>query len=278
MPVPTDPATHRPAADRVLTRWLTADLVPDPDQPRKAFAEDALDELARSLTQGQQVPLVTYRHPDDPRRLVIVDGERRWRAALRAVIQELEVIVLPARPTPAELLLTQVSVNQFREQLSAREESVAYRRLLGDLGLTQAELAHRLGVSPSKVSKALARERIAPHLLEQADRLEPAVLPLIAGLPADEQGEAVRYAATPTATGRRPTRDQVAAFLSAREAKPKPGPKAKALTLTVGGRAVRLAVRPDDTHDQLTEWLKAVIAFVQKNKNVPVPNLNLIAG
>jgi hypothetical protein len=58
----------------------------------------------------------------------------------------------------------------------------------------------------------------------------------------------------------------------------KPGPKAKWLGLTADGRAVKLAVRPDDTHDSLVEGLKQLIQFVQRNKNVPVSRLNLVAG
>jgi ParB family chromosome partitioning protein len=274
---PTPPASAPPG--RVLRRWLTADFVPDPDQPRRRFDEAALDELAASMTElGQQVPVIAYPDPTTDRRLVVVDGERRWRAALRAMIQELDVIVLSAKPTPTDLLLAQVSVNQCREALTPAEQERVFRTLMREMNLTQADLAQKVGVSPSKVSKVLARGRITPELLPKADELEPAVLPLIAALPPADQADAVAFAATPDASGRKPTRDEVKRHLDAKAAKPRPGPKAKAVTLTVGGRAVRLAVTPQDTHEQLADWLKAVSAFVLKNRNVPVANLNLVAG
>lgn len=270
------PDTRR-TGGRTFARWLTADLVPDPDQPRKDFDDATLDELARNLKErGQQVPVIAYHDPTNERRLVIVDGERRWRAALRALIQELEVIVLSAKPSAAEVLLAQLSVNQFREHLSAREQQAAYRRLLDELHLTQTELAARLGVAPSTVNKALARERIAADLHALADRLEPAVLPLLAPLPPDEQRAAVTFATTPTAeAGKLPTREQVGAFLAAR--KQKPDRRAKPLAGVIGGRAFRLALTSDDTHESVIEVLKQVIQFVQKNRNVPVPNLTLLA-
>jgi ParB family chromosome partitioning protein len=262
---------------RTLTRWLTPDFVVDPGQPRKTFDEAALDELARNLKErGQLVPLITYRDPTNDRRLVIVDGERRWRAALRGMIPELDVIVLPAKPSAAELLLAQLSVNQFRANLTAREQRDAYRTLLDELHLTQTELAARLGVSPSTVNKALARDRLAPALHEFADRLEPAVLPLLTPLPADEQQAAVAFAITPTEAGQLPTRDQVAAFLTARKRAPSRR-RAKPLAGVIGGRAFRLALTSGDTHDTLIEAFKQLIQFVQKNRNVPVPNLALLA-
>jgi ParB/RepB/Spo0J family partition protein len=264
--------------DKRLVRHPTVDFAPDPMQPRKAFDEACLDELARSLRElGQQVPVIAYREPTNPNRLILLDGERRWRAALRGMIQELDVIVLATRPDATGLLLAQVSLNQCREALSPAEQERAFRRLLDDLKVTQAELAQKLGLSASKVSKVLARGRIAAELLPLADRLEASVLPMIAALPPAEQADAVAFAATPDASGRKPTRDEVRRHLEAKAAKAKPGPKAKTLTLTVGGRTVRLSVTPQDTHDQLAEWMKSVIAFLQRNKNVPVMNLNLVS-
>lgn len=265
--------------ERQLVSWPVAKFQADPAQPRKEFAAAALLELGHNLRErGQQVPLLAFVDESVPDVAIIVDGERRFRAAQAVGLTELDVLLLPARPNPTELLLAQLSVNQFRAALTTNEEYHAFRTLLDELKLTQVELAEKLGVSASKISKILARERIDPALRLQADALDAAVLPLLTPLPPEAQAEAITFAMTVDASGRRPNRDAVKRYLKARTTKPKPGPKAKWLTLAVGGRQLKVSAVAGETHDQLIDWLKAVTAFVNKSRNVPVVNLHLIPG
>jgi ParB family transcriptional regulator, chromosome partitioning protein len=259
-------------------RWPLAQIASDPLQPRSEFDEQSLTELAANLqARGQLCPVIGYPAPADPTRLILVDGERRLRAARRVPLEFLDAIVLPERPSPSELLLAQLSVNQFREQLTPREQCAAYGKLLQELKITQVELAKQLGVSPSKVCKVLARDRIRSDLQAHCDQLEASVVPLIAKLPPDQQGEVMTFAMTPTDQGRLPTRDQVEAFIEAK-LRSRPSPRHKTLAVQVEDRLVRIAIRPDDTHDSVIDSLKAFIILIQKNRNVSLANLDLLVS
>src|SRR5580704_6155636 len=102
---------------RELKRILVSCLRPDPDQPRKQFGEAELLALAKNMKQfGQQVPLIVFDK-------MLMDGERRWRAAPLVGIAELDVIELPARPTATELRLLQISLDVHRASLSPMDRS-----------------------------------------------------------------------------------------------------------------------------------------------------------
>jgi ParB/RepB/Spo0J family partition protein len=257
-------------------RWHIAKIVVDPGQPRREFDEASLTELSANLIAiGQLCPIIGYLDPDDSTRLILVDGERRLRAARRANIEMLDAIVLPAKPGATELLLAQLSVNQFRESLTAREQCAAYAKLLDELKITQAELAAQLGVSASKISKALSRDWIPQEFQPLVDQLEASVVPVIAKLPAEEQREVLTFATTRNAQGKLPTRQWVEDFIAALKPKRSPA-RAKTLSGTWDQRSVRIGLKPNDTHDTLIESLKSLIGFVQKNRNIPVVNLDLI--
>lgn len=95
-------------------------LVPDPDQPRKSFDEQPLQELAESLKHGVQVPLLV-RPNGKAGKFVIHDGERRFRAAKLAKIKTLPVLVLDPVSDALEARAGQVAANSFREQLKPME-------------------------------------------------------------------------------------------------------------------------------------------------------------
>jgi len=272
-------ATLLPLPSKTLMRWFTLDLAPDPDQPRRHFSEESLQELAQSMMEnGQFLPLIVYRDPANANRAIIVDGERRFRAALRCPkpMDTLEVLVLPEKPNAFELLKAQLAINQDRQSLTPAEECAAYSKLMAEGNLTQVELARELGVSSSKVSKVLSRQRIAPELLPRIERLEATVVPIIARLPVEAQRELVDFATAPTEAGRLPTRDQVQAYLEAKKPA-KPAARAKQFAGVIAGRPFRLGLEPDDDHDKLANDLKSLIAFVQKHKSVALCNLSVLA-
>jgi ParB/RepB/Spo0J family partition protein len=267
----------RRSTEKRLMKYAIVRIRVDPNQPRKEFDEKSLEELANNLTQlGQLTPLIAYFDPSDPEYLVILDGERRWRAAQRAGWVELEVLVLPVKPAPAELLLAQLSLGTIRERLSLFELEVAYTRLINELGHTQSELARRLGVSPTKVSNVFSTRRISLNLRPQAERLERCIVPLIARLSQSEQPAVIAYATQPLENGALPSREQVQRFIEARKAKSKPA-RAKALRGNLGDRSFHVELKEGDTHDSVTEWAKVLMNFLQKHKNLPVAHLSLVA-
>lgn len=154
--------TAAPGQSGLLTLEL-GQIVPNPRQPRTAFDEAALRELAASLRQvGMLQPIVV--RPLDTRRYEIVAGERRFRAARLAGLAEVPALV---RHTEDDQLLTEALVeNIHRADLSPLEEAAAYDQLLGDFGLTHDELAARLGRSRSTITNTL-RLLTLPAALQQ---------------------------------------------------------------------------------------------------------------
>ena len=126
-------------------------LTPHPHQPRRRFDETALDELAASIgAQGIIQPIVVRAHGHGYQ---IVAGERRWRAAQRAGLDEVPVVIRDF--SDSETLQIALVENIQRQDLNAIEEAQAYRRLLGEFGHTQEALARVVHKSRSHVANLL---------------------------------------------------------------------------------------------------------------------------
>ncbi|MFN3663038.1 ParB/RepB/Spo0J family partition protein [Yoonia sp.] len=127
---------------------------PNPDQPRRTFAEDALQELAASVAEkGIIQPLIVRISPDDPEMFEIVAGERRWRAAQMAKLHEIPVIV--REYTDTEVLEVAIIENIQRADLNAVDEAASYRQLMDRFGHTQDQMATALGKSRSHIANIL---------------------------------------------------------------------------------------------------------------------------
>lgn len=128
------------------------DIEPNREQPRKSFDDDAVSELADSIAQhGLIQPIVVT--PLSNGRYSIVAGERRWRACRMAGLCEVPVIVKDA--SKQELMEIALIENLQREDLNPVEEAFGYRSLIESFGLTQEEVAVRMGKSRSAVTNAL---------------------------------------------------------------------------------------------------------------------------
>ena len=132
-----------------LAVLAVADIIADPQQPRRHFDGAALDELAASIAQRGVIQPVIVRRLDDGR-FQLVAGERRWRAAQRAQIHEIPAIIrdLSDRDVMALALIE----NLQREDLNPIEEARAYQRLAEQESLTQVEIARMVDKSRSHVA------------------------------------------------------------------------------------------------------------------------------
>ncbi len=158
-------ASRRPL--RQFGRVCVSDILPDPDQPRQEFAEEALERLAQSLrTKGQLSP-IRVRWSERHHKWVIVCGERRWRAAVRAGLQEIDCSFQEADLEPAAVLEQQLIENCLREDLQPLEEAKAFAKLMEFHGWTGKELAGALQVAPSRVSRALALLRLPADIQDR---------------------------------------------------------------------------------------------------------------
>lgn len=126
-------------------------LHPNLDQPRRHFEEAALEALAASLReQGVLQPLMVRPHPEKQGEYQIVAGERRWRAAQRAQLAALPVVVRTL--DDRETLEIAIVENVQREDLSPLEEAEAYQRLTSDFGYSQEQIAKAVGKSRSHIA------------------------------------------------------------------------------------------------------------------------------
>ena len=146
-PNPTDSRAPRP--DHVVPIEL---LVPNPDQPRRSFVPEALEDLAASIrSKGVIQPLIV--RPVSGGTYEIVAGERRWRAAQIAQLHELPVLVREL--SDSEVLEVAIIENIQRADLNAIEEAMAYRQLMDRFGHTQEKLAEALAKSRSHIANLL---------------------------------------------------------------------------------------------------------------------------
>lgn len=129
-------------------------LVPGRFQPRRQFDEELLEELAESVrTKGVLQPILVRPHPEEVGLYEIIAGERRWRAAQRALLHEVPVLVRDfTDQEAAEVALVE---NLQRKDLSPLEEAEGYSRLLKEFKHTQEELGRALGKSRSHVTNML---------------------------------------------------------------------------------------------------------------------------
>ena len=145
---PVQPEAARAAG---VTTLPVAAIVPNPDQPRRRFDEAALDERDTSLGQRGLIQPFVVRPQGDF--YPIVAGERRWRAAQRARLHEVPVIVRTL--SDAETVELAIVENVQRQDLNAIEEAQAYRRLSEEYGHTQEALSRLVGKSRSHVANLL---------------------------------------------------------------------------------------------------------------------------
>ena len=127
-------------------------ISPNPDQPRKRFSDDELNDLTASIKEkGIIQPLIVRSIAAD--RFEIVAGERRWRAAQKAQLHELPVVVRDF--TDVEVLEVAIIENIQRADLNPIEEAAGYRQLMDRFGHTQEKMAEALGKSRSHIANLL---------------------------------------------------------------------------------------------------------------------------
>ncbi len=127
-------------------------IFPNPANPRKHFSEEDIDNLASSIRdKGLLQPLVV--RPKGPGTYEIVAGERRWRAAQRAQVHDIPVLIREL--DDRETLEIAIIENVQRSDLNALEEATAYRQLLDQYSYTQQQLADAVGKSRSHIANTL---------------------------------------------------------------------------------------------------------------------------
>ena len=144
--------TAPPPAPAGLAEIPIEQISPNPYQPRKVFNEASIEELARSVREhGIVQPLVVTRAGD---RFKLIAGERRFRAAMKAGLRTVPVVIKEMMKEGDALQIALIE-NIQREDLNPMEEASAYHQLHEEFGLTQDEISRRVGKERSTVANFL---------------------------------------------------------------------------------------------------------------------------
>jgi ParB family transcriptional regulator, chromosome partitioning protein len=155
-------------------------IAPDPNQPRKVFTPEDLQDLADSIrTRGLLQP-IRVRWDNDREKYTIVAGERRWRASIMAGKATLTCVIVEGEMTDSEILHDQLVENCLRSNLQPIEQAEAFKTLMSAKGWNGTRLAEELHIRDSTVFKALAllelpgevRERVAAGEIKPATAYE----------------------------------------------------------------------------------------------------------
>ena len=145
-----------------LRNLKITEVEPNREQPRKVFNQESLEELADSIkTYGVIQPIVVSQQDGY---FGIVAGERRWRAAKLAGLEEIPAIIIENdEQTNKEIALIE---NIQREDLNPHEKALGIRNLMDKYGMTQEEVSKKIGKSRSSVSNTVRILNLAPDVLE----------------------------------------------------------------------------------------------------------------
>ncbi len=157
----------------------------NPNQPRKVFDENALNELSNSIARhGVIMPIIVNKSGN---RYMIIAGERRWRASKLAGLSKVPVII--KNYTERQIKEISLIENLQREDLNPIEAANAMRSLMDDYGLTQDELADRIGKSRPAISNTLRLLQLTPEVIKmiESGALSSGHARTLVTVPADDQ-------------------------------------------------------------------------------------------
>lgn len=157
------PGAASPAADASRRLVNIGQLEANPDQPRLQFDEDALKALAVSIKKhGVLQPILVRPNRMEPGRYEIIAGERRWRAAQRAQLHEVPIIIRELDDN--ETFQIALIENLQREDLNAMEEARGYQRLVDDFGHSHESVGDVIGKSRSHVANMIRLLQLPPSV------------------------------------------------------------------------------------------------------------------
>jgi ParB family chromosome partitioning protein len=185
-----EPVTTTPAKNQLLS--LSVERIVADEQVRRSFNVEPLKSLAESLkSEGQLVPILVFL--DEARDLyVLLDGERRWRAAKLAGLATLEAVVFPYRPSSAEVGVAQLNLDLQREALDPIDQALAFARVMRENEWSPTELAAQIHIALSTVTRAVGLLTFPEDLQEliRTRELFVAVARELARLPEEAQRRA----------------------------------------------------------------------------------------
>ena len=271
MSVTTVKAANPPPPDRVelVPQYFHTELIVTPEG-NPVYTPAMLADLLPSVQKhGQLAPGWVCPSPElaENQRLC-VEGNRRLAVARLLGMQFWAFDLLRFAPrTRADR--ADVHHHQSRRVMSREEVAERAARYMELTGCTAAEAAKLLDVSGPELSRAFGERRIPPELKSRADLLGLSIRSLIAAAPQACMAQALEFAETPDASGKKRTRDQVAEFIRQLKQNGKPkSRKTKTVPLRINGRLVTVTLDDRDSAISVAEDLKAIVARLGKHADV----------
>lgn len=161
-------AYDAPKTDFVRNRSVgeidPSEVIPDPNQPRKHFAEEEIDRLSADIAHRGQLQPIRVRWSADHGKWLIIAGERRWRAVTKAGLSKITCMFIDREMSESEIRAEQLVENLLREDLNGMEEAKSFATLMELNGWNATELSQNINVSKGKVSKALSLLKLPEEL------------------------------------------------------------------------------------------------------------------
>jgi len=152
---------------KVITELDISDIQPNPEQPRKSFDQDSLNDLVESIrSKGVIQPLIVSKYNE---KYIIIAGERRWRAAGLAGLKKVPVVVKDLKNDQEKLELAIIE-NIQRENLTPLELSKAYKSLMEKYGYTQEQVAAVVGKSRSAVANNIRLLSLPSEVIDAMEK------------------------------------------------------------------------------------------------------------
>jgi ParB family transcriptional regulator, chromosome partitioning protein len=237
-------------------------IVPDPNQPRKVFTPEDLQDLADSIRDRGLLQPIRVRWDEGREKYIVIAGERRWRAVRMAGLDKLTCVVADGEMADAEILHDQLVENCIRADLQPIEQAEAFKALMDAKGWSAARLADELHIRDSTVFKALALLELPGEVRAKvaAGEIKPATAYELSQLERPEE----QVAMAERVVAEKLTRDQAAAAVREKtgrgEASGRPG---RAEIRLEGGRKVVVSGLADDRPETILAALRQAMKAVQ---------------
>jgi len=237
-------------------------IVPDPNQPRKVFTPEDLQDLADSIRDRGLLQPIRARWDEGREKYIVIAGERRWRAARMAGLDKLTCVVADSEMAEAEILHDQLVENCIRADLQPIEQAEAFKVLMDAKGWSAARLAEELHIRDSTVFKALALLELPGEVRAKiaAGEIKPATAYELSQLEHPEE----QVAMAERVVAEKLTRDQAAAAVREKTGRGRASPAVgrAEFRLEKGGKVV-VSGLADDRPETILAALKEVTKAVQ---------------
>ena len=244
---------------RQVIRVAVRDLMPDEAQVRSEFDSEGLEGLATSLKERQLQPILAYRRDD---KLVILDGERRWRASQLAGLEALDVLVVDDPQERSVILLQQLIISVQREDLAPMERAHAIERLMAETGWKQSQVAAHLGISAASVTRSLGLLKLAPEIQQQVNT---GTIPATTAYEIARQGDHdTQRALADEVVEKRPSRDQSGEREPSGSPPSARGKVPRAVAKLGDGRTIAVSGPGLESLDDLIAWLDELLKRAKK--------------